>query len=306
MEPAREDTPGLIGALDFKVSNSAKYITSSRQASFYAPGDRFSAAASRVIRINISGSGYLDLSSLVLAATATNEAGAGNFVPLTETTANLWSRMTLSCGGAICEDTNKYGRLCQLLSMFESASKRTNNHSIGWGTAAIAHGASREICHVPASGLCACGKWLPLDFRQGGLTFTFELAPTGEAWNTSGTNSTSCVLTNVRMLGTVAPIGSELHSAYASYILNESGRLQISHVDVSARGDSVDAVPRSRRYGEAGKYVYRAPNSECLRGVGIHRSFKMARRSTARCRRTVHAIVLCGRHIPEQRPCSRH
>jgi len=112
--------------------------------------------------------------------------------------------------------------------MFESASKRTNNHSIGWGTAAIAHGASREICHVPASGLCACGKWLPLDFRQGGLTFTFELAPTGEAWNTSGTNSTSCVLTNVRMLGTVAPIDSELHSAYASYILNESGRLQIS------------------------------------------------------------------------------
>ena len=228
MEPAQEVTPGLIDALSFKTSaNSAKYISSSRQCSFYAPGDRFSAATSRVIRINISGSGYLDLSSLVLAATATNEAGAGNLVPLTGTTANLWSRMTVSVGGAICEDISQYGRLCQLLSMFESANKRANNHTIGWGADPIAHGISREICHAPASGLASCGKWLPLDFCQGGLTISLEMAPVGEAWNTAGGNSTNCVLTNVRMLGTVAQIDSELHSAYASYILNESGRLQI-------------------------------------------------------------------------------
>ena len=166
MEPAQEITPGLISpglidALSFKVHpNSAQYVKSSRQCSFYAPGDRFSAATSRVIRINISGSGYLNLASLVLAATASNEDDAGNLVPLTETTANLWSRMTVSVGGAICEDISQYGRVSQLLSMFESASKRSNARTMGWGNtdgdAVFAPGASREILHVPASGLFSC------------------------------------------------------------------------------------------------------------------------------------------------------
>ena len=241
MEPAQENTPGLIDALSFKQSaNSAKYITSSRQASFYAPGDRFSGATSRVIRINISGSGYLDMSSLVLAATATNETpapvpvAATPLVPLTQTTANLFSRLTVSVGGAICEDISQYNRLSELLSMFESASKRANNRVLGWGgaaappaTASIERGDSKEILHVPLSGLAGSGKWIPLDFCQGGLTYVFELAAVGEAWNTTAPNGSNCVLSNVRMLGTVVQIDSELHSAYASYILNESGRLQI-------------------------------------------------------------------------------
>jgi len=230
MEPAQEITPGLLDALSFKVHpNSAKYVTSSRQCSFYAPGDRFSAATSRVIRINVSGSGYLNLATLVLAATATNEDDAGNLVPLTETTANLWSRMTVTVGGAICEDISQYGRVSQLLSMFESASKRSNSRTMGWGAGAIAPQTSREILHVPASGLFSCGKWLPLDFAQGGITISFEMAPVGEAWDSAVGNSTNCVLTNVRMLGTVAVLDSEMHSQYAAYLLNESGKLQIPY-----------------------------------------------------------------------------
>ena len=100
---------------------------------------------------------------------------------------------------------------------------------MGWGEGPIAHGVSREIWHVPCLGLATSGKWLPLDFTQGGLTLTLEMAPEGDAWNTTAGNSTNRVLTNVRVLGTVAQIDSELHSAYASYILNESGRLQIPY-----------------------------------------------------------------------------
>ena len=249
MEPAQEVTPGLIDALSFKQNkNSAAYITSSRQASFYAPGDRFSAATSRVIRINISGSGYLDMSSLCLAATATNETPAPNpvaptpLVSLTETTANLFSRLTVTVGGAVCEDISQYNRLSQLLSMFESGSKRANNRVLGWGADPIARDASKEILHVPASGLATCGKWLPLDFCQGGLTLTFEMAPVGEAWDTTGTNGTNCVLSNVRMLGTVAQLDSQLHSAYASFILNESGRLQIPYRTWTSQ---ITALPES-------------------------------------------------------------
>jgi len=249
MEPAQEVTPGLIDALSFKQNkNSAAYITSSRQASCYAPGDRFSAATSRVIRINISGSGYLDMSSLCLAATATNETPVPNpvaatpLVPLTETTANLFSRLTVTVGGAVCEDISQYNRLSQLLSMFESGSKRANNRVLGWGADPIARDASKEILHVPASGLASSGKWIPLDFCQGGLTLTFEMAPVGEAWDTTGANGTNCVLSNVRMLGTVAQLDSELHSAYASYILNESGRLQIPYRTWTSQ---ITALPQS-------------------------------------------------------------
>jgi len=113
--------------------------------------------------------------------------------------------------------------------MFESSSKRANNQVFGWGADPIARDASKEILHVPASGLASCGKWLPLDFCQAGLTLTFEMASPGESWDTTGANGTNCVLSNVRMLGTVAQLDSTLHSAYASFILHESGKLQIPY-----------------------------------------------------------------------------
>jgi len=218
----------LIHALSFKVdSNSAQYVVNRREASFFASGDKFTGDTGvKVLRFNIGGNGFIDLSSLVLSVKCTNKIGDKPMKPLTSGAHNLIERMTIDVSGARAEDISNYGRLCEALSHCLPAEKRHNNSGLAWGVSAagsvqqLDSGESQILLHHPLSGLCQQNKWIPLwALGNGGISISFHLAPGAKAFDTGSSYSQSYELSDCRILANIMEVDSELQSSYAEHVL---------------------------------------------------------------------------------------
>ena len=63
----------LVASLDFRLKDdSASYVIDRQEVSYFAPSNYYSPTGVKVIRFSLSGSGFLDLSSLVFSALFTN------------------------------------------------------------------------------------------------------------------------------------------------------------------------------------------------------------------------------------------
>ena len=59
----------LVASLDFRLKDdSASYVTDRQEVSYFAPSNFYSPTGVKVIRFSLSGTGFLDLSSLVFSA----------------------------------------------------------------------------------------------------------------------------------------------------------------------------------------------------------------------------------------------
>jgi len=221
-------TDSLIHALSFKVdSNSAQYVINRREASFFPSGDKFTGDSGvKVMRFNIGGNGFIDLSSLVLSVKCQNMVADKAMKPLTSGAHNLIERMTIDVSGARAEDISNYGRLCEALNQCLPAEKSQNNSALAWGTGAggtiqqLDPGESQILLHHPLSGLCQQNKWIPLwALGNGGISISFHLTPGAKAFETGSTKSQSYELSDCRILCNIMEVDSELQSSYAEHVL---------------------------------------------------------------------------------------
>ena len=137
----------------------------------------------KVLRFNIGGNGFIDLSSLVLSVKCQNLVADKPLLPLTSGAHNLIERLTIDISGARAEDISSYGRLCEALNQCLPREKRHNMSNIAWGMNTDSHevyelpaGESQTVLHHPLSGLCQQNKWVPLwCLGNAGICLSFEL-----------------------------------------------------------------------------------------------------------------------------------
>ena len=117
----------------------ASYVTSREEVQYVpAGGQPFSSGGTRVLRINCSGNGFLDLSSLVLRYTLKNdEAIGGNALqPLTPDGGSIFSELRVLCNGIEVERLGGgscgYDRILAL-NLGLPIQKRIDQAGMGWG-----------------------------------------------------------------------------------------------------------------------------------------------------------------------------
>ena len=126
----------LIEGLSFKLSPGASYVTDRRSVSYFVAGSNVyqSGSGARVIRVNLTGDGWLDPSTVRLVYTLVNNDGTSTKIlrPLS----GPWSffrRARCLVGGAIIDDVDYYNRVHEMLHILTSNHNRDNDDIEGFG-----------------------------------------------------------------------------------------------------------------------------------------------------------------------------
>ena len=230
----------LIHGLDFNISsNTASYVEERSERQFMASSNHFSPSGVRTIRINVAGNEFIDLSSLLLVGMLHNDDGTHALQPLTCGIHGMISRFTVYISGSKAEDILHYGRTTEMfMRMMPEAVRRNLAAASGFGTiAGSANGndfnsgalnanSAVRWTHKPIlSGICNCGKYMPLQFLgSGGLVLEWELGgfQDGIQHSTATPNilSENWHISDVRVQASVINLNSSLQEAYAAHVLS--------------------------------------------------------------------------------------
>ena len=127
----------LIEGLSFKLSPGASYVTDRRSVSFFTAGSNIyqSGSGARVIRINLTGDGWLDPSTVRMVYTLVNNDSTETKIlrPLS----GAWSffrRARCLVGGAIIDDVDYYNKVHEMMHILTSRNNRDNDDVEGFGT----------------------------------------------------------------------------------------------------------------------------------------------------------------------------
>jgi len=241
----------LIEGLSFKLQPGASYVTDRRSVSYFPAGSNVYVAqtGTRVIRINLTGEGWLDPSTVRLMMTVRNTAGAGrNLVPLS----GAWSffrRVRCLVGGSIVDDVDYYNRVHEMLHILTSKMNRDNDDIEGFGCRwdgdnnyaselvnqanylGIPTGQAKTASFKPLCGLFNQPKLIPLMWCP--LTLEFEVvslatdpvlqAAAGDhgegTWNANNVSS-SWQLEDVQIKCDLVTLDSALQNSYAEHVLS--------------------------------------------------------------------------------------
>ena len=125
----------LIDGLSFKVPPGASYVTNRRSVTFYPQGgNSYSPTGVKVIRIALTGEGWLDPSTLRVMFDLNNLDTVASHT--LKTIGGPWSffrRMRLMAGGTVIEDINNFARTHQMFHTLVSSDKRRNDTIEGFG-----------------------------------------------------------------------------------------------------------------------------------------------------------------------------
>ena len=181
----------LIEGLSFKLAPGASYVTNRRSVTFYPQGgNSYAPNGVKVIRLALTGDGWLDPSTIRVMFDLTNLDTEFNHT--LKTISGPWSffrRMRLMAGGTIIEDIDNYARTHEMFHTLVSPAKRQNDTIEGFGIAAdilrnrgtgahpdglpgqnaltyfgIPPGLGRTVLFKPLSGLFAQQKYIPLRY----------------------------------------------------------------------------------------------------------------------------------------------
>ena len=116
----------LINSFQFKLPNGGSYVTDRRSVSYYTAGSNIhmSGSGTKVIRINITGDGWLDPATVRLQYTLVNQnqTAACRF----RTIGGGWSffrRMRCMIGGTLIDDIDYYNRVHENAPYLKQRSK---------------------------------------------------------------------------------------------------------------------------------------------------------------------------------------
>ena len=213
----------LLDGLSYKLDATASYITERKSCTFWATGSNIYApnAGTKVIKLVLSGEGWLDPSTVKFQFDVRNMSAANALRPLS----GPWSffrRLRVLCQGQLIEDIDGYALVHQMFDVLQSKHVRDNEDAEGFGirydsdygkdlienaviraadgtitsNRFIAHYASvypqdtKTVSFTPLSGIISQGKMIPLRYCP--LTFEFEvcnnlydpiISPDAPGWN---------------------------------------------------------------------------------------------------------------------------
>ena len=243
----------LIDGLSFKLSPGASQVTDRRSVTSHPAGSNIypPSAGTKVIRINLTGGGWLDPSTVRLAFNVKNGDTTKALRPLS----GGWSffrRSRCLVGGAIVDDIDYYNRVHEMLHILTSEQNRNNDDIEGFGyrwdsaTAwggvnqrnvstvnypGIAGGSSKTVTFKPLSGLFNQPKFIPLMWCP--ITLEFEIvgsetdcvltpgAAGSTETNIDTTNTTtSWSIEQVQLKCDLVTLDSALQNSYAEHVLS--------------------------------------------------------------------------------------
>lgn len=237
----------LIEGLSFKLNPGASYVTDRRSVSFFTAGSNIyqSGSGARVIRINLTGEGWLDPSTVRLSYTLVNNEGAANRVlrPLSGPWC-FFRRARCLVGGAIVDDVDYYNRVHEMLHILTSEANRDNDELEGFGSrwdndeswgkwsgntnfGEIPPNGNRSVTFKPLFGLFNQPKYIPLMWSP--LTLEFEVV-NGATDPLVGQNASADYkdtntsirwqLQDVRIVCDLVTLDSALQNSYAEHVLS--------------------------------------------------------------------------------------
>jgi hypothetical protein len=222
----------LISALNYAPSDRmANYVQKRESTQFFAPGTKYSPSTSKVIRIDINGSGFLMPDSIVLRATVRNKGAVATnkLYPLTADLACMISEIKVTMGGTEVERITSYNRIHEMLMRGTSTAKRANLASMGFGTADGADGGgtpiagegTQKVLARPLCGICNTHNYIPLWLLSTGVQFEITLVDSpGAAVQTGTDKSELWEWEQVSLMCDVVSVSSELMESFAQHTLN--------------------------------------------------------------------------------------
>ena len=234
----------LIEGLSFKLNPGASYVTDRRSVSYFTAGSNIyqSGSGARVIRINLTGEGWLDPSTVRLSYTLVNNEGTtAKFLRPLSGPWGFFRRARCLVGGAIVDDIDYYNRVHEMLHILTSESNRDNDSLEGFGArwddktswnawntdygAIVKGNSARAVTFKPLFGLLNQPKYIPLMWSP--LVFEFEVvndakeAIVGVANSfTSSNTSTAWQIQDVRIVCDLVTLDSALQNSYAEHVLS--------------------------------------------------------------------------------------
>jgi hypothetical protein len=238
----------LIEGLSFKLNPGASYVTDRRSVSFFTAGSNIyqSGSGARVIRINLTGEGWLDPSTVRLSYTLVNNEGTT--AKILRPISGPWSffrRARCLVGGAIVDDVDYYNKVHEMLHILTSKANRDNDSIEGFGArwdddeyynkwvassapnygASVKGNSARAVTFKPLFGLLNQPKYIPLMWSP--ITMEFEvvndatdaIVGTGGVYTSSNT-STAWQIQDVRVVCDVVSLDSALQNSYAEHVLS--------------------------------------------------------------------------------------
>jgi hypothetical protein len=250
----------LIDGLSFKLAPGASYVTNRRSVSFYPQGgNSYSASGVKVIRIALTGEGWLDPSTLRVMYDLNNVTTNSSALEFKELRpiGGPWSffrRMRLMAGGTIIEDIDNYARTHQMFHTLVAPSKRHNDLIEGFGQEGdilrnrgahpdglpvynalsyhgIAKGKAMSVLFKPLSGMFAQQKYIPLRYCP--LILEFEVvndpnepvvystvaSAAGQEPFTIANCSNEWMISQVQIKCDLVTLDNELENEYAEHLM---------------------------------------------------------------------------------------
>jgi hypothetical protein len=224
----------MLGELSYALPASAQYMKKREEIYWTSGANVYAPNGIRTLRINVSGQGFLDCSSLVLEAEVHNLEVLGGLVmkPLVGGMEAYFQSCRVIISGTTVEELGdpscSYGRVYQMLSRGLPKEKVAMDAALGFELGAtgvpetIPVASYKKILHKPLAGICHQKVFLPLQFISTsgqGLTFEIQIvANGGDAVDSTG--STNWQLSNVRMYGDVLHVDESLSNTYAKHLLD--------------------------------------------------------------------------------------
>ena len=235
----------LINDLSFKLPPSANYIVDRSSSTWHPAGSNvYKSTATKLIKIQLTGSGFLDLSTVKVIYDLYNDASGAagsNQIRALGSPATFISRMRILAGGTILEDVSEYGRVHTLMKMLKPAEQIDMDNCEGFGVPdmrtvelndenfhGINPGEHQTAMFKPCSGLLQSGKMIPLQLCP--LTFEFEVVSTAtdpiQSAYTTGSNalevantSSNWHIENVMIKADVLKLDNQLENSYMQHAL---------------------------------------------------------------------------------------
>ena len=235
----------LIDGLSFKLNPGASYVADRRSVSYFPSGSNIyqSGSGARVIRLNLTGEGWLDPSTVRVTYTLVNNETTTTKIlrPLS----GAWSffrRARCLVGGAIVDDVDYYNRVHEMLHILTSKANRDNDSIEGFGArwddddhwnkkwapeygAVVKGGSSRAVSFKPLFGLLNQSKYIPLMWSP--LMFEFEvvndatdaIVGTGDTFTDANTSKV-WQIQDIRVVCDLVTLDSALQNSYAEHVLS--------------------------------------------------------------------------------------
>ena len=245
----------LIDGLTFKLQPGASYITNRRSVTYFPHGgNTYSATGVKVIKLMLTGSDWLDPSTVkmqfdLLNLSTSSTAGQGYLTPI----GGPWSffrRLRILCGGQVVEDIDYYNHCHEMIHVLMPAEVRANHDAEGFGNGlvnpssastlagftGIPPGSWSTVSFKFLSGLLNQDKFLPI--RQCPITIEIELVNQATdpviALRSASTNdqikyaSSAWQIQNVQIKADLVTLDNSLDNEYAQHLL-EGKSLPVSY-----------------------------------------------------------------------------